>query len=151
MKNLLTIVVLLFVGYVAQAQSNNPNAPVFKFVEETHDFGNIKEGPQGQVDFVFTNTGKEPLIIQNCSASCGCTTPDWSKDPIMPGQKGKITVKYNTEGRVGTFNKTIYIASNAKGDKERYEIYIKGNVVAGSNTDASIKLNPSVQTAAGKK
>jgi hypothetical protein len=146
MKQLLTILFLATISFAVNAQNKNPNGPIFKFGEETHDFGNIKEGPQGQVDFVFINGGKEPLIIQNCSASCGCTTPDWTKDPIMPGQKGKITVKYNTQGRVGTFNKTVYIASNARGDKERYEIYIKGNVISETSTDNSIKLNPSVQT-----
>lgn len=151
MKHLLSLLIFATVGLIAQAQNKNPNGPVFKFVEETHDFGNIKEGPQGQVDFVFTNTGKEPLIIQNCSASCGCTTPDWTKDPIMPGQKGKITVKYNTQGRVGSFNKTVYIASNARSDKERYEIYIKGNVISETSTDNTIKLNPSVQAAPGSK
>ncbi|MFZ4752013.1 MAG: DUF1573 domain-containing protein [Chitinophagaceae bacterium] len=131
MKNIVFLFLAFFAVNSAIAQGNkSPNAPVFKFVEETHDFGTLKEGPQAVYEFVFTNTGKEPLIIQSCSASCGCTTPDWSKDPILPGQKGKITVKYNTEGRVGTFNKTVYIASNAKSDKERYEIYIKGNVVA---------------------
>ena len=142
--------VLVFSAFGVQAQNTNPNAPVFKFFEETHDFGNIKEGPQAQVDFFFVNGGKEPLIIQNCSASCGCTTPNWTKDPIMPGQKGKITVKYDTKGRVGSFNKTVYIASNARGDKERYEIYIKGNVISETNTDASIKLNPNVQTGPSK-
>jgi hypothetical protein len=146
MKHLLSLLFLTVVSLTSFGQNKNPNGPVFKFAEETHDFGNIKEGPQGQVDFVFINAGKEPLIIQNCSASCGCTTPDWTKDPIMPGQKGKITVKYNTQGRVGSFNKTVYIASNARSDKERYEIYIKGNVIAETSTDNTIKLNPSVQS-----
>lgn len=147
MKKILSLAVLVILTvFNVQAQNNNPNGPIFKFMEETHDFGNIKEGPQAQVDFVFVNGGKEPLIIQNCSASCGCTTPNWTKDPIMPGQKGKITVKYDTKGRVGSFNKTVYIASNARGDKERYEIYIKGNVISETNTDNTIKLNPNVQT-----
>lgn len=150
MKSILSVLFLLTFTLGVFAQNNNPNAPVFKFVEETHDFGNIKEGPVGQVDFVFTNTGKEALVIQNCSASCGCTTPDWTKDPILPGKTGKITVKYNTQGRVGSFNKTVYIASNAKSDKERYEIYIKGNVVSETQMDNGTKLNPSVQTAPGK-
>jgi hypothetical protein len=150
MKKMLSIAVLLLTTLIVQAQNNNPNGPVFKFMEETHDFGNIKEGPQAQVDFNFINGGKEPLIIQNCSASCGCTTPNWTKDPIMPGQKGKITVKYDTKGRVGSFNKTVYIASNARGDKERYEIYIKGNVISETNTDNSIKLNPNVQNGPAK-
>jgi hypothetical protein len=146
MKNLCILIVCILLAFSTKAQNTSPNAPIFKFVEETHDFGNIAEGPEGQIDFNFTNVGKEPLIIQQCSASCGCTTPDWTKEPIMPGQKGTIKVKYNTKDRIGSFNKTVYIKSNAKSDKERYEITIKGNVIAANNTDKTIKLNPSVQT-----
>lgn len=147
MKKLLLLLTLISVCFLSNAQNNSPNAPVFKFVEETHDFGNIAEGPEAMIDFTFTNTGKEPLIIQQCSASCGCTTPDWSKEPILPGQKGSIKVKYTTKDRVGTFNKTVYIRSNAKSSSERYEIFIKGNVIAAGNTDKTIKVNPSVQSA----
>jgi hypothetical protein len=131
----ITFLVSLFLG--TNAQNNNPNAPVLKFSNETHDFGNLKEGPIASYDFVFTNTGKEPLIIQSCSASCGCTTPDWTKEPIAPNKSGKISVKYTTQGRTGTFNKTVYIASNAKCDKERYEIYIKGNVIPAQSVDSA--------------
>jgi hypothetical protein len=131
----LTFLVSLFLG--TNAQNNNPNAPVLKFSNETHDFGNLKEGPIASYDFVFTNTGKEPLIIQSCSASCGCTTPDWTKEPIAPNKSGKISVKYTTQGRTGTFNKTVYIASNAKCDKERYEIYIKGNVIPAQSVESA--------------
>jgi Protein of unknown function (DUF1573) len=135
MKNILSILFLLFASVVSNAQNDRPNAPVFKFIEETHNFGNIKEGPEAVYEFVFTNTGKEPLIIQDCKASCGCTTPDWSRAPVLPGQKGSITVKYDTKGRAGTFNKSIFIASNAKtkGSEKRYEIIITGNVI-GSGT-----------------
>lgn len=146
MKQTFFSIVLLFLFSIAKAQNNNPNAPVFKFNEEVHEFGNIAEGPEAQIDFIFTNVGKEPLIIMQCNASCGCTIPDWPKEPILPGQKGTIKVKYTTKDRVGSFNKTIFIRSNAKSDKERFEIIIKGNVIAASNTDKSIKINPSVQT-----
>lgn len=130
MKQLISLVLLLSLNYFSFGQNNNPNAAVFKFVEETHDFGTVKEGPSITYDFVFTNTGKEPLIIQDCKASCGCTTPDWTKAPVLPGQKGKISVTYNTQGRAGTFDKEIYIASNAKSTEKRYVINIKGNVIA---------------------
>ncbi len=134
MKRLVFVLSLLVVSFFANAQNASPNAPVFKFVEETHDFGNIKEGIDVTYDFVFTNTGKEPLIIQNCSASCGCTTPNWSRDPILPGQKGKISVKFDTRKKSGAFTKSIYIASNAKSADKRYEIFIKGNVQADDAT-----------------
>jgi hypothetical protein len=112
--------------------ANPAKAPKFKFNEEIHDFGSVKEGPQAEHVFTFKNTGKSPLIIQNVSASCGCTTPEWSKEPIAPGKSGKITVRYNTQGRVGPIDKAVYIQSNAllpEGKGDRYELKIKGNVV----------------------
>jgi Protein of unknown function (DUF1573) len=136
MKKLFITLICLSLGFVgAQAQNaaaaKDPNAPVFKFkTGETHDFGEIPEGPVAEYQFEFTNTGKEPLVIQNASASCGCTTPEWPKEPILPGKKGILTVKYNTSGRVGPFTKDVYIQSNAKSDKERYELHIKGTVKA---------------------
>lgn len=83
----------------------------FKF--PVHDFGTIQEGPAAEHEFEFTNTGKEPIIISNVSASCGCTTPSYSKDPVLPGKKGTIKASYNTQGRVAPFTKTITITSNA--------------------------------------
>lgn len=136
MKHVLFLFVIAIASFTAKSQNNNPNAPVFKFNEETHDFGTIKEGPEATFDFTFTNVGKEPLIIQDCKASCGCTTPDWTKAPVLPGQKGKISVKYDTKGRPGTFNKSIFIASNAKSKEKRYELVITGNVVADGNSAA---------------
>ena len=136
MKKLFVALLCLSFGFAstqvyAQAKKDDPNAPVFKFKHgDTYDFGTVPEGPSAVHDFEFKNTGKEPLIIQNASASCGCTTPFWPKEPILPGKKGKITVKYNTQGRVGPFRKDIYIQSNAKSDKERYELHITGTVQA---------------------
>ena len=86
MKTFLSIAFLLMLSLSVFSQNDRPNAPVFKFVEETHNFGNLKEGVEASYDFMFTNIGKEPLIIQDCKASCGCTTPDWTKSPILPRQ-----------------------------------------------------------------
>jgi hypothetical protein len=121
-------------GQEQPKKEENKKAPKFKFKEETFDFGTVKEGPVAEHVFEFRNTGKEPLIIQSASASCGCTTPEWPKEPIMPGKKGKIVVRYNTQGRVGPFNKIVYLTSNAVSDKERYELYIKGTVEAAPAT-----------------
>jgi hypothetical protein len=145
MKNLfVTLVVLAFSVMGVQAQNNakeiNKNAPQFKFKGgDTHDFGTIKEGPQVEHIFVFTNVGKEPLIIQNASASCGCTTPEWPKEPILPGKDGKLTVRYNTQGRVAPFNKEVYIQSNAvvPDGGERYTLHIKGTVIADESKPAA--------------
>jgi hypothetical protein len=117
-----------------QAQSNERKTfAQFKFSEQerTHDFGTIPEGPKVTHAFTFLNTGNEPLIISNAQASCGCTSPEFSKDPVLPGQKGTITVTYATEGRPGSFTKSVYLTSNARTENgaERYELFIKGNVL----------------------
>ncbi len=130
MKQLFIALFVLAIG-VNSVYAQNKNAPAFKFEKGTlHDFGTIPEGPEVTHYFDFTNTGKEPLIIQNVSASCGCTTPDWPKQPILPGKKGQIKVVYSTERRVGPFTKDIYIQSNAVNPdgKERFELQIKGTV-----------------------
>ncbi|HRO42934.1 MAG TPA: DUF1573 domain-containing protein [Flavipsychrobacter sp.] len=119
-----------------EAVKSNPNGPKFKFKGgDVHDFGEVAEGPNADYTFEFTNTGKEPLIIQNANASCGCTTPEWPKEPILPGKTGKIKVSFATAGRGGQpFDKTVFLTSNAVHDRERYELRIKGIVKA--KTDA---------------
>lgn len=140
-KSILAIALLSFVGSAAFAQGKKlaPAQPAaqaatqstdaaptttIKFKSETHDFGNLREGDPAEAEFVFTNTGKEPLIIQNVRPSCGCTTPYWSKDPVAPGKTGVIKAAYGTQGRPGTFNKSITVTSTAGSSV----IYIKGNV-----------------------
>jgi hypothetical protein len=109
------------------AQSTaNPNAATVDFPEETYNFGEVSEGPQVTHEFKFTNNGKEPLILSNVKASCGCTTPSWPKDPILPGKESSILVTYNTQGRPGNFTKSITITSNANTPSK--VIYIKGTV-----------------------
>jgi hypothetical protein len=110
-------------------KSFDKNAPRFSFIGgETHDFGNLTDQKDGEHVFQFKNVGKTPLIITNASASCGCTVPEFPKEPIMPGKVGSIKVTYHTTGKSGPFQKTVFIQSNASADKERYEIFIKGNV-----------------------
>jgi hypothetical protein len=111
----------------ATPAANNPNAAQISFAEESYTFGELPEGPQATHEFKFTNTGKEPLILSNVRASCGCTTPSWPKDAILPGKDAIILVTYNTQGRVGPFTKSITITSNAASDKK--VIYIKGTVI----------------------
>lgn len=91
----------------------NPNAPDITFQEISHDFGNLQKGADCFYEFKFKNTGKEPLILSNCQASCGCTTPLCPKEPIAPGGTGVIKVKYDSN-RVGVFSKTVTVTSNAK-------------------------------------
>ena len=103
----------------------NPNAAKFKFETEVLDYGTIEHNADGNREFKFTNTGKEPLIISNAVGSCGCTTPNWPKEPIKPGGTGVIKVKYATD-RVGAFEKQITLTSNA--DTPSKVIKIKGVV-----------------------
>lgn len=83
------------------------------FEEKSHDFGTIKEvdGPVSY-SFKFENTGDEPLVIINVNASCGCTRPDYPKEPIRPGKKGEIKITYNPAGRPGEFTKDVKIRTN---------------------------------------
>jgi hypothetical protein len=97
------------------------------FEKTTHDFGTVKE-EAGSIshDFKFTNTGKAPVIISNVKASCGCTTPDWTKEPVMPGQTGFIKAMYNTANRPGAFNKSLTVTSNTEPSSNT--LFISGNV-----------------------
>lgn len=96
----------------AQTTTVNANPEAMKFKNEEHNFGTIPEGPAVSYDFEFKNDGKEPIILSTVQASCGCTTPSWSKEPILPGKTSKITATYNTQGRPGNFVKTITVNSN---------------------------------------
>lgn len=105
---LFTFVAVLFFAVASHAQG------VLKFETESHDFGTLAEGPVATYSFKLTNTGNAPVVISRAMASCGCTTPEWSKDPIMPGATSEIKVGYNTSGRPGAFKKTITVTSNAE-------------------------------------
>ncbi len=97
----------------------------FSFNVETYDFGDISEsGGRASCDFILYNDGKTPLTITNVKASCGCTTPNWTKEPIGAGKTGTITVAYNPKGRPGKFNKSVTVTTDA-GTKR---LYIKGMV-----------------------
>lgn len=100
---------------------------IAKFEKETHDYGTIEQGANGEYQFVFTNTGTEPLVISNAQGSCGCTVPTWPKEPIMPGQKSNIKVKYDTN-RVGQFTKNVTLTMNT--EPSTLMLTIKGNVLA---------------------
>ena len=96
---------------ILQAQTKDAN---MSFVTENHDFGKIQEA-DGPVtfNFQFTNTGSTPLLIKQVQASCGCTSPSWSKEPVLPGKQGFVSATYNPKSRPGPFNKTVTVTSNA--------------------------------------
>jgi hypothetical protein len=100
--------------------------PVFSFEKQTHDFGTITEGEEVTREFSFTNTGKTDLLISTANASCGCTVPEWPKEPIPPGGKGIIKATFNSEGKSGKQNKKIVITANTK--PELTEVFLEGQV-----------------------
>jgi hypothetical protein len=100
---------------------------VLKFESESHDFAKVSEGTIASYEFKFKNTGDQPVVISHVQASCGCTTPDWTKEPILPGKTGFVKAAYNSNGRPGMFNKTITVASNATEPSK--VLTIKGEVL----------------------
>jgi len=121
MRTVLAFALILFVGFSSSAQTE----PEFKFDMETINYGKIKHGSNGVRIFEFTNIGKSPLVITKIQTSCGCTVPKKPEQPILPGEKGKIEVAYDTK-RIGGFSKAITIYSNAKNPRKM--IKIKGYV-----------------------
>lgn len=116
MKITMTLLMAVFVclPFVNQAQLNTTKSRI-AFEKVQHNFGTFKEelGPQ-TVAFNFKNEGTVPLILNNVQASCGCTTPEWTREPVAPGAKGIIKVSYDPKNRPGVFNKTIRVSSNAE-------------------------------------
>lgn len=132
MKKLLSIAFVMVFALSLSAQENTDKPqkvkePEITFEKLVHDYGQILQNDNGECEFQFKNTGKADLILTNCRSSCGCTVPEWPHDPIAPGKKASIKVKYNT-GRLGTINKSITVESNATNN--RVVLTIKGNVNA---------------------
>lgn len=110
---------------VADEKPEGP-LPSFAFNESTFDFGTINEGDVVDHTFTFTNTGEAPLIISSATASCGCTVPQWPKEPIPVGGTGEIKVQFNSRNKPGIQNKTISITANTYPKINR--LNIKANV-----------------------
>ena len=118
--------VLALGANTAIAQEVTAAGATIDFAKETHDYGTVEYAGDGTSTFKFTNNGTAPLIISNAKGSCGCTVPSWPKEPIMPGKKGEIKVKYDTK-RPGAINKSVTITSNATNAPTKV-IRIKGQV-----------------------
>lgn len=124
----LSLVCTAFIGMnSASAQAVQSGAEI-KFEQETIDYGTIDQYADGVREFVFTNTGNEPLVISSAKGSCGCTVPTYPREPIAPGESGKLKVKYDTK-RVGKFTKSVTIQSNAVTEPTKV-LRIKGDVIA---------------------
>jgi hypothetical protein len=125
-KSLVIMITLFFASLNIQAQEKpiNPQDSII-FLSIVHDYGTIVQGSDGSCEFRFTNKGKAPIVLNDVKASCGCTTPEWTRTPVAPGEKGIIKVTYNTNN-VGAFGKSITFISNAKNSP--VVLTIKGNV-----------------------
>jgi hypothetical protein len=131
---------------------NNPNttntqeiataadAPVMTFKETEHDFGTIKDGDVVNHTFEFTNTGKTPLVIESASSTCGCTVPEVPKEPIAPGESGKIGVQFSSAGKGGQQTlKVISIKANTQ--PEITQVNIKANILASAGANGPYRAN----------
>jgi hypothetical protein len=124
-KTILSVLTLVLTSAViGQAKPVSPAPELLVAKETAYDFGRIPQGKPVTHNIVITNTGKDPLVIENVQASCGCTTPEWSKEPIQSGKSSEIKVGYNAASE-GQFEKTITIFYNQGQTKT---LVIKGNV-----------------------
>jgi hypothetical protein len=134
MKKFLLLTAFIFtVSLYSFAQQTEADTTLFiQFDSLVHDYGTIVKGSDGSCEFVFKNMGKTPLVLNNVQASCGCTVPEWTREPVQPGKNGVIKVKYNTM-IVSTFNKAITVNSNAK--NSTVILSIKGTVTEPPTTE----------------
>lgn len=124
-------IILVFMAFLLTtsiASAQDEAAASISVIEDSHDFGTIKES-DGKVShaFVVKNNGTQPLIITRVIASCGCTSPQWTTEPIAPGKTGEVFVTYDPQGRPGPFTKTASIYSNGK--RGSLVITIRGEVI----------------------
>lgn len=121
---LLSALFILGFGFTSFAQSTSAVA-AFKWEKTEYNFGNIPQNVPATATFKFTNTGKVPLVISSAQGSCGCTVPEWPKEPIAPGKTGEIKATYNA-ANPGQFTKTVSITANVDGGV--IVLTLKGNV-----------------------
>ncbi len=139
MKKIPTLIVLLAAFFFAGAQGSSTAEDALKLKETEYDFGKIPQGKPVFHSFEIINTGTEPLKLDNVQASCGCTTPEWSQEPIAPGATANIKVGYNSAAE-GHFDKAITITYNTNQTKQ---LKIKGTVWKAP--EGSAPANASVQ------
>ena len=135
MKKLLFIAAAFIVAANAMAQTSKPD-DFAKFNTNKHDFGKIKQSVPVTYYFEITNTSNKPLVIENASATCGCTTPEYQKDPILPGKTAKLKVGYNAV-QGGHFDKPVYV--KFAGIDDQKVLAITGEVLTAEAYDAWVK------------
>jgi len=111
----------------SETEEENKNSPIFEFVEDVKEFGQITQGEIVSTTFRFKNVGTTNLIISSAQGSCGCTVPKWPKEPIKPGEEGVIDVTFDSNGKYGTQNKTVTLVANTVPNTK--VIALKGEVL----------------------
>ncbi|MEM6642976.1 MAG: DUF1573 domain-containing protein [Bacteroidota bacterium] len=128
-KPLILFLVVLSFGVFAQEAEEQPlSGPKIFFAEKSYNFGEIVQGDRVSYTFEFENTGNEPLILSDVKTTCGCTAPEWPREPIVPGTKAELKVVFNSTGKLNMQNKVITVMSNAVNNPARVKIV--GNVVS---------------------
>ncbi len=116
----------------ASQPADTINIPKIKFAASDYNFGAVKEGDIVEKTFTFTNVGKKPLLISNAKSTCGCTVPEWPKTPILPGEGGEISVRFNTAKKAGNQVKPVTITANTFPSTST--VYLRGTVNSNSAT-----------------
>ncbi|MBP7409743.1 MAG: DUF1573 domain-containing protein [Flavobacteriales bacterium] len=142
-KTLITACLGLFAIGVSAQETAKPvggSGAMIQVDKDVHDYGTISQGGNGECTFTVTNIGDAPLILTNCKGSCGCTVPKCDTEPVKPGGKTVVTVRYDTT-RIGAINKSVTISSNATNEPEK-TVRIKGTVIAGAGTPSPAGTTP---------
>jgi len=122
----LTILFSLLIGFLSFSYGQTESKAEFKFEKETHNFGQIRQGEPVSISFTFTNVGNEPLIISSVESNCACIQTGYTREPILKGEKGIITIGYDAAAVQAGFTKAVTVKSNARTPVK--VLYIKGEV-----------------------
>lgn len=155
-KTLLLALSLTAAAYSAQAQATKPAdkaagpvaGPAITFEEVKYDFGSVVQGGTVDHTFKFKNTGTAPLVISNIGVSCGCTTPEWTKAPVLPGKSGTIAAHFNSTGKMGMQNKVLTIESNAAAGSTTVSLVGEVKEAPAATANAAASAAPAAMTGA---
>ena len=158
-KSLLLALSLTAAAFTAQAQApaakvGTTAGPAIVFEEVKYDFGSVVQGGTVDHTFKFKNTGTAPLVISNIGVSCGCTTPEWTKAPVMPGKTGTIAAHFNSAGKMGMQNKVLTIESNAAAGSTTVSLVgevKEASATANATPSMATEATPMMMKADGKK
>ena len=138
MRALIFTILAMFAASIAIGQSNDVNSsqgPLLSWEKSNYDFGEIRQGEKVEYTFRFSNKGTEPLMITNVTTQCGCTAPKgWPRDPIEPGDRGEITLVFDSTGKFGRVNKVATVMSNAA-NKDGGQVLLSGNIIEKKNSN----------------